>query len=368
MITNSISKDNISVTQFMILFWGGLFAPLVESLLTVAPSIAGKGAFLTPLVILPFLLLWGYMVTDFCGATKGFAQGLMDSFGKLGGKCLLLGYFLWGILLLALQLRLCAMGFLAVGYQEGSLLFLLPAVAVFVWWMSGTSLGSFARAASIYFGILLTVIIAVLALSAKEVELTRVFPLWTEDISPVTLGSLPVMGLFGYGIYAAFFLGEVNSSLTLGRSWIIWSVVGCVFWTIFLFIATGTFGIPLLMEMEQGFFQLSKGVSVEGGFQRMESVVLALWTLADFILLGVLLRGTAQCGKKLINWTQSPLIMSAILLLSTVIALVYPQIHRISEDFILWGNWFFAWLLPCGLFFLKKVLQSGRSYGIIDKS
>ncbi len=368
MNTNSISKDHISITQFMILFWGALLSPLVESLLNLAPQSGTKGAYLSPFLALPFLLLWAWMMRNFCEKNQGFAHGMGQYFGKLGGKVLLSIYFLWGVFLMAIQLRLCARGFLAVGYQEGSLFFILPALALFVWWMSGVSLGAFARTASLYFGILLLVLFAVLSLSVKEVELERVLPLWTEDISKISLATVPLLGLLGYGIYASFFLGEVVSPEKITRPWVAWSVAGCSITALFLFIATGTFGIDLLRDLEQGFFQLSKGVAVEGGFQRMESLVLALWTLADLILLGVLLRGTAQCGKKLVNWTQSPLILSAIILISTLIALIFPQIHRLAEDFVLWGNLFLAWILPCVLFLLKKALQSRKTYGIIEQS
>lgn len=368
MNTNSNTRDQLSITQFMILFWGALLSPLVESLLNITPQIPSKGGYLTPLLALPCLVLWGYLIQEFAGKNKGYDQALKENIGEMAGKALLLGYFLWGILLMAIQLRLCAMGFLAVGYQEGSLLFILPALSIFVWWMSGASLGGFGRTASLYFGILLLVFIAVLSLSWKEVEITRVLPLWTEDVRPIVLGTVPVLGLFGYGIYASFFLGEVHAPQSMAKSWISWAVAGCLLLSFFVFIATATFGVALLADLEEAFFQLSKGVAVEGGFQRMESLVLALWTLADLILLGVLLRGTAQCGKKLINWTQSPLILSAIILFSTVIALIYPKIHELAENFVLWGNLFFAWLLPLALFLLKKVLHSRRSYGIIEKT
>lgn len=359
------TSDNLSNTQFMILFWGALLCPMVESLLNIAPEYGGKGVYLTPFLLLPCFLLWGAIIAYCSGKQRGFAQALEEIHGKLWGKILLSLYFLWGIFLMAVQLRLCALGFLAVGYQEGSLLFLLPALAVFIWWMSGSSLSGFARSATFYFVILLLILAVVLGFSAKELRLERVLPLWTEDIAPITTATFPLLGLFGYGIYASFFLGEVNSDKNSKKAWIYWSLAACCLMSLFLFLTIGTFGVHLLLEMDDAFFQLAKGVAVEGGFQRMEGVVLALWTLADLILLGVLLRGTAQCGKQLIHWKQSPLIISAIILLSTFIALIYPDIHTVSEDFVLWGNLFFAWILP--LFLLKKPLHFLKSYGIMKK-
>ncbi|MFI3253078.1 MAG: GerAB/ArcD/ProY family transporter [Eubacteriales bacterium] len=359
------TKDNISMTQFLILTWGALLSPLIESLLPLEGSLA----FLLPLFLLPFFLLWGLGIGKFCGEGRGLAQGIWDSFGSVLGRVILLAYLLWSCVLLAVQLRLCGLSFLSVGYREGSLYFILPVLGLFVLWMSGGSFSGFARGSTFYFGILFCVFLLVLLFSLPQVEVLRFFPLWTGEEMFPSGNFLPSFGLFGYGIYASFFWGEViwsgETGKEQGKVWCFWGISGCIFLSAYLFIATGIFGAGFLSQLSQPFFQLSKGIVVEGGFQRVESIVLALWTLGDFILLGVLLRGGGQCGKRLIGWNHSPLIMTGILCISTVLSLFV--IEDLPAPFLYWGNVFFAWVFPVvfiltGFFqkILKKPLQSGN--------
>ncbi len=61
------TKDNISMTQFLILAWGALLSPMIESLL----PLQGSFTFLVPLCLLPFFLLWGLGIGKFCGEGRG---------------------------------------------------------------------------------------------------------------------------------------------------------------------------------------------------------------------------------------------------------------------------------------------------------
>lgn len=63
----------------------------------------------------------------------------------MGGKGVLLFYIVWGELLLALRLRLCAQRLLTAGERDGSLWFFLPAAAALVLWMARGKLSAFAR-------------------------------------------------------------------------------------------------------------------------------------------------------------------------------------------------------------------------------
>lgn len=356
----------ISWTQFMLLFWGGLLAPLVESLIPVVSPVAEGGAFLTPLLALPCLLLWGYIIWDIAPKGGDFSQGIMLILGKYGGTVLLTGYFLWGIYLLAVQLRLCAVGFLTVGYNQGSLYFLLPSLALFVFWMSGSKFSAFARSTTLFVGILMLVLAFVLLFSLPETRWIRVFPLLQEDVPRVGYGTVGVLGLWGYGIYNSFFLGEVVQPRW--KQWCFWSILASVGGMFFLFVVTAVYGSPLLHQLDQAFYQLAKGITVEGGFQRIEGVVQALWTLADFILLGVLLRGASVCGKMLSPWKYSRGVMAVSLVVASVLALCYPALEGQSQTVAVWGNLVFGWIVPLVLFLLKKGLQREKNYGILEQS
>lgn len=54
----------------------------------------------------------------------------------------------------------------------------------------------------------------------------------------------------------------------------------------------------MTQRMDTPFFMMVKGVGVEGAFGRVESVVIALWVLADLALLTLLLCSCC-CMRKL---------------------------------------------------------------------
>ncbi len=360
-------RDKLSLSQFMLLFWGSLLSPLAESLL----PLSGKTAFLAPLLFLPFLLLWGTLMGDFLQDTQGKPLGFGEKIASfstkqgelsLWSKAILLLYLFWGIVLLAYQLRLCATSFLSVGYQEGSLYFILPALAVFVLWLSSGTLGGFARASTFYFAILLLVLVTVLGFSLPMAQWQRVYPFTVTDLSSLKDCFFPLFSLFAYGMYGTFLWGEVvkppskeksqqGKLSPLGKTWCIWTVLGCIFCSIFVLVPTAVFGTAVMEKLDKPFFVLAKSISLEGGFQRVESVVLSLWTLGDFILLGLLLRGTTQCGKKLAKWQHSPLIMTAIVTTALIFALCVPELR--NPWLIHWGNFLLAWGFPCVLFLLN---------------
>ena len=54
------------------------------------------------------------------------------------------------------------------------------------------------------------------------------------------------------------------------------------------------------MELENPFFALAKSVGVEGAFQRVESIVAALWTFADLAMGGILVFAVREMGRELL--------------------------------------------------------------------
>jgi hypothetical protein len=69
-------------------------------------------------------------------------------------------------------------------------------------------------------------------------------------------------------------------------------------------VMLGVYGPELTARLDSPFFQLAKGVAVEGAFQRVESVVAAVWTFSDLILLGGILLAVRNIGGVL--WPDAP--------------------------------------------------------------
>lgn len=284
-----MDRDRISQTQLSALLWAGLLAPAAELLPAVTLPQAGRGAWLTGVMAMPVVMLLGLALGRLGRGPGGLAGAIRRGLGPVMGRALLLLYLLWGECLLALRLRLCAQRLLASGERDGSLWFFLPAAALLALWMARGRLAAFARAGQIFLGVLAVTGAAVLALSLPQLRGEHLLPVWWGEARGALRGTLPALGVLGYGIYAGFLLGDMAPAERGRRDWLLWSGGGCLILALEQAVAIGSLGPALAGRMTAPFFTLAKSVGVEGAFQRVESIVAALWTMADFTLLGVLL-------------------------------------------------------------------------------
>ena len=295
-----MEKERISRTQLTSLLWAGMLAPAAELLPGITLPVAGKGAWLAPLVALPLVLAGGWLLGKL-GEGRGLAAELA---GSIPGKAVLILYMVWGELLLALRLRLCARRLLDAGRRDGALWFFLLAVAAVVLWMGLGRLSALARAGQFYLAILLAAGAAVLLLSLTHTRAERVLPLWPEDIPCILSSALPAAGALGWGLFGAFLLGNAELDGRTGRwHWPIWGVVGCLLLALSQYVILGNLGPELAGRLDSLFFTLAQSVGVEGAFQRVESVVTALWTLADLTMAALLLFGLRAMAAAL-GWKE----------------------------------------------------------------
>lgn len=301
-------EDRISHTQLSALIWAAALAPAAELLPALTLPVAGKGAWMTPLAAAPWVLLSGWLLGRLSGKT-GYAAEVRSAFGKkLGGGILIL-YIVWGELLLSLRLRLCAQRLLDNGRRDGALWYFLLGAAVLSLWIGLGRVDAFARAGQLFLGVLLSAAFAVLLLSLRGVRLERTLPLWGDDLTAVLTAGPFAAGALGWGLYGAFLTGHIRERKYSGRwHWPFWALGGCVLMTAAQWIILGNLGPALAGRLDDPFFALTKSVGVEGAFQRVESVVSALWTLADLSLAALLLISMRIAVKELApdikeNWT-----------------------------------------------------------------
>ena len=145
-----MKQDRISTRQLGALLWAGLMAPAAELLPAVTLPLAGRAAWLSALAALPVVLLIGWTLTKLDLSRDGLAGAVCRGMGPWAGKGVLLLYMIWGELLLAQRLRLCAQRLLTAGERDGSLWFFLPAAAALVLWMARGKLSAFARAGQFF--------------------------------------------------------------------------------------------------------------------------------------------------------------------------------------------------------------------------
>lgn len=285
-----MEHKGISKGQYGALLWAGALAPVVELLPAVTLPVAKKGAWLAPLVAAVVLLPFFFKVRKLGGSILGAKTQL----GNVVGSGFLLVYLLWLELLLTLRLGLCARRMVLSGERDGSVWFFLLVLAALAGWMAGGTLPAFGRAGQLYLTVLVLTGGLVLGLSLPQLRIDRLLPLWKEDVLPVLQAGVPAAAALLWSILPMLCLPPEEPDGKGGM--LFWGVGGCLVLGGMQAILLGNLGTALAGRSEYAFFTLTKSVGVEGAFQRVESVVAALWLLCDLTLCVTLLFALGRLG------------------------------------------------------------------------
>ena len=125
-------------------------------------------------------------------------------------------------------------------------------------------------------------------------------------------------------------------------------------------IVQGCLGAALSARLDSPFFTMAQSVGVEGAFQRVESVVAALWVMADvtmaclltFALRAMLAAAAPQRQEK---WTGR---MAVVLAAGIALFLPGRQMERL-EHLALWANLWSGLVMPILLGTWIKVHKGG---------
>ncbi len=252
--------------------WGAVLSPAVAILPVLAARQGGQGGWLAPLIALPGLLLlvpaWGAL------------SRRKDAVGRL----LTIIYIMWALALACARLRLSVQRLQFTAQRETSLWVFLPVLAAAAAWLAWGKVDAFVRAAAVFGRILTLALLVLLALTLFQIEPENLFPLWAGDVLPALKAAAPTLGVLCYGVYGVFLWDEMDGTPVKRRAG-----GGCVLLALLLLSVLGNLGAPLAAALEDPFLTLSRRVGVEGAFQRVESLVSALWLLGDLALLGLLL-------------------------------------------------------------------------------
>lgn len=343
------------------LLWAALLAPAAELLPMVTVSVAGKGGWICILVAAPVMALAGLAVFRLCRSGEGLGESYLRLFGPVFGRGILLIYIVWGWFLLVLRLRLGAQRLMGAGYRDGSLWFLLPVLAAMALWMSWGKLSAFARAGEVFFAALALTAVVVALLTAGQMRPEHLLPLWKEDVVPILKGGIPATGVLCYGIYAAFLSGDTQwKKGDVGR-WVRWTILGCGALSLMQMVVIGNFGPGLIEKLDSPFFNLAKSVGVKGAFQRVESVVAAVWTFSDLAIMGLLLRALAKGMQGVAPKVKGELAAAAFLIPGAIAALIFFPGGVVAEEMsrgtVLWGNLILGLLLPVLLLVIQRIRQ-----------
>lgn len=293
-----MERDSLSMRQLMALLWAGLMGPAAELLPGSSARAGGIGG-IGLAAAGAAMLFSGWIFWQISRESQSLACGFIDVLGPLLGKTILFIYMVWFQLLLVMRLRQSAQRLLRAGQRDGAVWFFVGVLGLMALWLARGRLGAFGRAGELMFVVLTVTAGAVLALALLQVRGENLIAEWKWGWNSAWELVLPGSGVLGYGLFAAFLVQPQKIVEDMKRKWMGWTVSACSALIVAQTIILGVFGPELTRRLHAPFYQLAKGVRVEGAFQRVESVVAAVWTFSDLVLLAGILWAMREIGRVL---------------------------------------------------------------------
>jgi len=354
-------RGKISNRQAIALLLAALVSPSLRFIPSYTSKYARFAAWVAPAFAAIFMFILVSILAQFFQKYK--EASLMDVIYKITGgfigRILVNCYCLWFLLLASLYTRYYAEGIVSSIMPNTSLGLFIGFMLLTVTLALHMGLVTFTRVAEILFPIFLVVYMIVSIFLFPSIKIEHILPVSYIDTLPILHASMGILSIWGYMV-CIYFLGDrINNKENLKKEGFRNVFLQMIRIIILLLVVVGTIGPNVSSRSSLPFFLAAKYVSVFGVLERVESIVMSVWILSDFILITffsylVLAALKSICKLQDIKNLIHPL-MILILFLSLYLANAKFELLNLSSYFIVPLDLIFEFLIPLLLMVLGKV-------------
>lgn len=274
-------------------------APMIRLIPKYCADPAGSGCWLTPVIALPFILLYIFFISAFLKNRhdgEGMGEMIKRSMGSAVGNIVLVLIAANALFYGGFILRSDADRFITGIYTAAS-----PWPFVFVMLLLGllAVLGpkkALVRAAKIFTPTLAAVLVLVLIFGLTTIDPGKLFPLAENGLASLTLGAAPIFNVYaGTLAYISFFEGLSPRENGRSKAYSLWFLSITLLLTIHISAIVGNYGADLTAQLTHPFFTMLRDVTLFNSIERIEAFVVALWVLPDFIVFSAVLTVAVKC-------------------------------------------------------------------------
>lgn len=243
------------------------------------------------LSFIPLVLIYALSNRAFrnAGEEDGFAQLFIKALGGKLGKAAVILFTLWLVFYLSILLKNAADKYISSSYQGTSPVFFIIIILA----LSTVSiLGSFAslsKTAEAFFPLLALVMIIVLAMGVKDVNSHNLPPLPPAHITKMLSGIPTLVASQSVALYLGFLEGRVVHKEKRSGANLVFLIMMCLTICLLCITTIGIFGSELTGSLSFPFFVLVRNLSLFNLLDRVESAIIGLWVVSDFILISTFL-------------------------------------------------------------------------------
>ena len=335
-------NQQLSSKQLLTLSFVSMLSPFLRLIPGSVTDIAGSASWVcAALSILPAALLSLALTKLLSAFPSGTGLGtiVLQTFGSFGGSLLLSLWALWLIFHSGFLLCSGADRFIATIYPGiQPIIFILVTAAMCFIAAMGT-LKSIARASELFKPLLLFVILLVIFFSLSEVEPTFLLPVTKGQTTSIFKGIPIAAEAVSVVLINTAFLSKFSVPNSNSKSNLLWLFKITVLNVLFCGVCVGSLGKTYVSALAYPFFILARDLSVLSGVERIESLVVGLWLIPDFILITAELVIASDNLKQLFRQSDEKNSHKIFIFLGAAFSfLVAWRIASDSEAIYLWSD------------------------------
>ena len=355
------SNGKISVRQAYMVAMLAMLSPSIRIFPNACARDAGAAAWLTPLAASVALIILYSVLSEYF--KKNNIKNLDDAFraalGNVTGKILLIIFLSWFVIILWLYIRYYAARLMSTIYPNSDIRFFILVMVILAFFAARGKIETFCRFSEILFLSFVVIISVMYAFLIPEVKIGNIYPVTYYDILPVFKATQRISPVWGY-ILLPFFFGEKifnkNEIKKYGKQ----STIFIVFMTTFLLVSVvGALGPTVSRRMSFPFFNAVKVISFMESFDRFESIVLAVWVSADFIIITLLLLVITTIIKNIFSLSESKYMATPAAAIAYIGSQYFTvnrfEIETFTSHFFIYVNIILLYVAPILVLLIGKI-------------
>ncbi|HEY8350227.1 MAG TPA: GerAB/ArcD/ProY family transporter [Clostridia bacterium] len=357
-----LSDDKkISMRQAAFLFMTVTFTPAIRLIPGYATQKARQAAWLSPIftAVLMVLLVQVWQVLYRKYKDKSLMDIYRDIAGPAAGTVILVFYLLWYMVLAALYIRYFAMRLLGAIYPNTDISIFIISMLVVVAYTLGFGMVTFARFNEVVLPFMMFVFFLLFIMMIPNFRTDFLTPVTARSILPAFEASMAPTGLVAYFSFIFIFGDRINNKESISKIGLKLVVFQLVTQVMIIVSIICTFSFRIAQRTQLPYLTAVKQISVFNIFEKVESIVISIWVLSDFVIICFFIICALSVLKSFFKLSDiKPLIniyVVFIYFLAMLLAKNAFELERLSEEITLPVNIALGFVIPVLMLFIGKI-------------
>jgi len=294
----TVREEKITFSQFAAAAAVSAFSPISRLLPKSALEVAGKSAWVAPLLsFLPLLLLCTILKGLLRDEECGLCGALESALGKWAGRVIAVILGAWVIFYGGFLIRSGAERYISTVYKDEKLWVFIFTIALVALVGALGSVRSISRMAQICAAIVGSTMVILLMLGLPDMERYYLLPVNALDAGRIGASMLPVFNVATSWVLLTFLSGYVRPGSRCRGSILRWSAYIIMLMLVVIVATVGVLGPEMSESQQYPFFVLISNLKVFNIFERIEPVTVMIWVLTDFVFVAMLMMSAGEVGR-----------------------------------------------------------------------